>query len=361
MITSIRYLRGAAALLVVFQHVALKGRQFSNDPLSFFRFGHGGVDIFFIISGFIMCHTCSKGRAAEAGPLDFLKRRAARILPLYWLLTLLALLVFVWNPSLVNSESGDTRLVASFFLLPTDGHYLVANGWTLAYEFYFYFIFACGMFFRGNSGRWFSAALLGILILLGPWVGTLGVFAGFATDPLLAEFIYGIGIYFLFRSQWRLPTWASVLTVLAGIGLMASLSPRAFTGIRSIDFGVPALLICAGLVCLEPQLQKFRVKVLEMMGDSSYSLYLIHPFILSLISILFRKAGLLGPGYGSLFVGALASGSVAAGWLCYVIVEKPLASWFNRRAVAVAKPENASLVADGTPDTEEKLAALGEV
>jgi exopolysaccharide production protein ExoZ len=324
MITSIRYLRGIAAMLVVVQHLAFKGRQYSGDPLGFFHVGHVGVDIFFIISGFIMCHTCAGGRAAEAGPVDFLKRRAARIFPLYWLLTLAALLVYFWNPNLVNSESGDTRVVASFLLLPTDGHYLVANGWTLAYEFYFYLIFACGMFFRGNSGRWFSAALLALLVVLGPWVGSLGQYARFLTDPMLVEFIYGMGLYFVYRSRFRLPGWAAVLCVCLAVGLLIHMNSHELTGIRCLDLGVPAVLICAGLVSLESELQTRRVKALEMLGDSSYSLYLVHPFVLSIVSLLFKKSGLLEHGNAALFIASLAAGSVSGGWICFYFVETPL-------------------------------------
>ena len=99
------------------------------------------MELFFIISGFIMCHTTqsSQGRWKDVG--HFMVNRFTRILPLYWLLTALALVVFLIAPDKVNSSGGDTKIWQSFLLVPSEGKFLIMNGWTLTYEFFFYLLF----------------------------------------------------------------------------------------------------------------------------------------------------------------------------------------------------------------------------
>ena len=91
MIYSIQYMRAIAALLVVMTHVATKGAKYGSDPLSWFNVGGAGVDLFFIISGYIMCHTVEH---KESNFPSFIKARVHRIIPLYWTLTTFALVVF---------------------------------------------------------------------------------------------------------------------------------------------------------------------------------------------------------------------------------------------------------------------------
>jgi exopolysaccharide production protein ExoZ len=127
LILSVQYMRTFAALLVVLSHVAMKGAQYSTDPLSFFNVGAAGVDLFFIISGYIMCHTVS-GKSVVF--VEFLWAKAKRIIPLYWILTSAALVIFMLFPDKVNSSGGATNIVYSYLLFPTPEKYLIQNGWT---------------------------------------------------------------------------------------------------------------------------------------------------------------------------------------------------------------------------------------
>ena len=330
MVVSIQYLRGIAAMLVVFQHVARKAGQYADDPLAWFRVGGAGVDIFFIISGFIMCHTTSGATGSPARVIDFLKRRAIRILPLYWLLSLVALAAMFIKPELVNSAGAETRIFESFLLLPVQGVYLIANGWTLSYEFFFYFIFAIGMLFEEKIGRALSAALLGLLVTLGTLISFGTPAMRFCTDPMLAEFILGMGLYHFHRRCPRLPTAIAGIFIIAGALLLRQANAAPVTSIRVIDYGLPAILMCTGLVGLEPVIRARKINALESLGDISYSLYLVHPFALSFVSLVFQKAHLLKPGWTWIFPAALAASSVLAGWLCYEFIEKPLGTLAKR-------------------------------
>ncbi|MBT9431228.1 acyltransferase [Candidatus Sodalis endolongispinus] len=136
MIKSVQYLRAIAALMVVMHHVIIKWRQYDVPSLSWFHIGYYVVDLFFIISAYIMCNTTEQ---REVTFRRFIFARCTRILPLYWLMTVAALAIFIIKPSVVNSSSGTTSVIASFFLLPDGTRFLVNNGWTLSYEFLFYF------------------------------------------------------------------------------------------------------------------------------------------------------------------------------------------------------------------------------
>ena len=103
-------MRAIAALLVVFHHAAWKGEQYSTNPLAWFSIGSIGVDLFFIISGFIMCHTVNNKKVLFS---SFIKARFIRIVPLYWVLTSMALVVFLFFPEKVNSSGGVTDVLAS--------------------------------------------------------------------------------------------------------------------------------------------------------------------------------------------------------------------------------------------------------
>ena len=114
MIISVQFLRAIAALFVVISHISLKGLQYNINSFQWFHIGGSGVDLFFIISGFIMCYTTHNRNISFT---KFIFARCKRILPLYWLVTLLALVVYIVAPSLVNSSGGEKSIFASFTLI----------------------------------------------------------------------------------------------------------------------------------------------------------------------------------------------------------------------------------------------------
>lgn len=147
MILSIQYLRALACCMVLLSHISFKLKVHSINHLEWFKIGELGVDLFFIISGFIMCLTADQ---KENRFLDFMTKRLLRVIPIYWILTSVALIVYIYSPSLVNSSGGSTSVIYSYLLLPTPEKYLINNGWTLSYEFYFYLLFSMCLF----AGKW---------------------------------------------------------------------------------------------------------------------------------------------------------------------------------------------------------------
>lgn len=324
MVLSIQYLRGLAAVMVLMNHVAWKVQQGGGHALDGFNIGEAGVDVFFVISGFVMCHITAARRLSIG---TFLRHRAIRILPLYWIVTTVALAVFAIAPGLVNSSGGATRILDSYLLLPTDGKFLVEAGWTLSYEFYFYLIFAAGLLAPG-AGATRVAAVLAALAGLGVWLPFSHHVWAFLTSDLLLEFVFGMAVHALYVRRVVRSGRVGLVLVAAAIALFlgANQTPdRAFLSpVRAIHYGIPALLLCWGLVSCEPAIARRRIGWLAQLGDSSYSLYLSHVFTVGALAVILRPLPIRGLWDGPVPAIAMTVVAVVAGWLCYRWIEHPL-------------------------------------
>lgn len=327
-IRSIQHLRAIAALMVVFHHLAWKAEQNNLDFLSWYIVGDAGVDLFFVISGYIMCRTTDDG---GVGPLKFLWARVLRIIPLYWVVTTAALVVYIVSPGHVNSSGGTTDLVGSYTLLPSEGKFLVRNGWTLSYEFYFYLIFSIGLLLGTWARRSVPLLFIFLAVGVGGWLGFGGLWSDFLTNPLLLEFAFGMAAYSLLKLNYLNRFWYLVLLLL-GVGWLLLTNFGGGIGVRVIDYGFASSFIFIGWVGIDSSAEGVVVnsfgRQMEALGDASYSLYLVHPFGLSLAAIVYRKLGL---SEGELlFFFLLSSFSVLSGWLCFRWIEEPLRDLIRR-------------------------------
>lgn len=318
-------MRAIAALMVVIFHSAEKGGQYSYDPLSWFTVGNAGVDLFFIISGFIMCHTVDK---KDVDFIRFIKSRLHRIIPIYWLLTSFALVVFLIAPEKVNSSGGNTNIFTSYFLLPTEDKYLIQNGWTLRFEFLFYLIFAISLSIKAAYKYLVPMGIIFGLVSLGGLFPPTTYLSQFFLSPMLLEFTFGIAAFYLFHNRTvKVGPRFGVLLILTSVTLIVLVSHYKLENYRVIVYGIPALFFFLGMLAMEPAIienkSNMLLRMLKQIGDSSYSLYLFHPFALVGCSIILSKMGLNQFGY--LFVILLVVCSVISGHLCYLYMEKPLA------------------------------------
>jgi exopolysaccharide production protein ExoZ len=329
MVVSIQYMRAIAVLLVVFHHAMWKGEVYSGAPWDWYNFGGAGVDLFFIISGYIMCYSTSR---RKTNIYQFLKARLIRIMPLYWILSGVALVIYLLMPDKVNSSGGATSIFHSFTLLPSSSKYLIQNGWTLSYEFFFYFIFSLGLIFSTTKKYLLPAVVLTVLVILGQVFKPDNVYLEFITSSFLLEFVMGITIFSL-TQKYSLPKKLAIALCLLAISLLVYLSHGGESTNRIVDYGIPCLLFSFGLVNLESYLQKHKhnqlSKILGKISDSSYSTYLIHPFFLVIASIILSKSSLTN--FGNLFIIILAFGSILAGWICYVVLEKPITKFVKHK------------------------------
>jgi len=323
-IEPIQYLRGLAAVLVLLHHVAFKLTRYPVDPLRWLHCGDIGVDVFFVISGFVITHSVRGKHGSAASVNEFLRGRIARIIPLYWLLTVVANAVFIAAPSFVNSSGGTTNIVASYFLLPTDDKYLVQNGWTLAYEFYFYALFASALLLPRAAGRGLVVTILCLLgssnIVLTPH----GPVQQFLLSPMLLEFAGGILLYLMYERAVGLAPW--VRLALAGIALTLWILVNAgqATGIRVLDYGVASWFLCLAAVARRQDAAPLRWEVPHWLGDVSFSLYLIHPFVVAGVVIVLSHAPEPIRHRSDLAMCLALAGSVAAAGIVYRWIEQPL-------------------------------------
>jgi peptidoglycan/LPS O-acetylase OafA/YrhL len=336
MILSIQYLRGIASLLVVLSHIAWKNIQAGGSTMHWWHeAGTFGVDIFFIISGYIMVYITQNMHQKPHNIKLFLKKRFIRIVPLYWFYTLVALAIFLIIPERVNSAGGGTDIFKSFFLLPLDSNenYLVGVGWTLHYEFIFYLLFSFGLMLSRRAGNIAVASAILFSVFYSifiPMEGINYIFYSFLND-IFIEFALGISLYFFLLKIKHIPWIISLLSITIGIASFFYLHMGgSFTGVHHIDTGSSAFLICFGVVSLEYFWKKRECKLLIQLGNASYSIYLLHPFILVAVVMVGSKLENVLHLNESVLIVIMFITSLIGGYISHIIIEKRLIKYSKK-------------------------------
>lgn len=346
-LSNIQLLRAIAATLVIFVHL-----EPTLATMGLPAFGASGVDLFFVISGYIMVYT-TYGRGVTG--LDFLKNRIARIVPLYWLMTFLVFLVALIVPNLLQSTSADlvslfkSLLFIPFERAPGDMSPIFFLGWTLNYEMFFYALFAFGLFFRSSPGGiFFTISVLLALSVTGSTWPASNPLVQFYTAPIMLEFALGMLIALFFRKAWNFshPAWRLVLTVLGLTGLAALTAPPLVSHVKLAVFisrGMPAAITVWSALALESRGDYVKKGFLVRLGDASYAMYLTHPFVAQVfqkIAIRLHTQGLVTL---AVLILAVAAAAAVALWV-HAKVEKPLTA-MARRLLGVTPRRHAFHVA----------------
>ncbi|MFZ4759466.1 MAG: acyltransferase family protein, partial [Burkholderiaceae bacterium] len=291
----IQALRFVAALLVVVTHSTfyVSERLVAGYPV--WSSGAAGVDVFFVISGFVMVVSSHSLIGRPDGARVFMLRRLSRIVPLYWVATTLKVAAILAVPAAVLNGGLDLgHVVKSYLFLPSYNeqgglHPVVAVGWTLNFEMFFYVVFATAMVLRVPPlpfvGLFFAALSVAALFRQPDWPAV-----AFWLDTILLEFVAGMVIARLCMSGVRVaPPVAIAMTAAGFAGLLWpwGVVPDMM---RVLAWGVPAALIVSGVAMLEPVLQGRVPSQLMLLGDSSYALYLFHPMIAPIAPALLAKA-----------------------------------------------------------------------
>jgi len=331
MFYGIHYMRGFAALLVLLAHINFKMTKLHGWGDS--QFGAIGVDIFFIISGFVIGASYElKNKSSR----EFLRDRFIRVVPLYWFLTIVALAVFLIRPEIVNSSGGVTSIFSSFTLIPNGEKILIQNGWTLSYEMYFYLLFAISISLV-EKFRIATPIVLTTLLL----IGGLGVGFVFSNNSWLAfnsiviEFVFGMILY-KGRRIFVPNGWIVVYMLSISLGAYFFLRHHLVDPPRFLSCGVPAFFLLLGIINAEPLFKRISGgplgRVGRVLGDFSYSLYLVHPFGIAAVGIVARKIGL----GDILTVFSMIFASLVLGLFTWKFVELPVTQFtkyrLNRRA-----------------------------
>ncbi|RAK57135.1 acyltransferase family protein [Phenylobacterium deserti] len=332
MIRNIQALRAIAAMLVVVAHFQPLLMQ-AHPALQWVGLGRAGVDLFFVISGFIMVYTTERD---PVGPKTFALRRIQRIVPLYWAVTLALFALALAAPSLLGASRPDpVWLVKSLLFIPFDkgdgtANPLVPVGWTLNYEMFFYAVFALALFLRSGRGRYL--AVVGVIGALG-LVGLVAEFSQlhlqFYTRPILLEFAAGVLIALAYDRLPRVGRGPAAAGVLAFA--IAMLVVLAASGLAAADERLRVALAMAGAVglvlaaiVLERGGAAAHARPVLELGHASYAIYLTHMFVSQAVILALRFGGLGGPTVGLL---AALSGIVACalvGLAVHHLFERPV-------------------------------------
>lgn len=267
---SIQYLRALAAIWVVLFHQL-------NHHSWIFRIGSHGVDIFFVISGFIMV-AMTDGRGI--GPARFLLDRVARIVPIYWLATALCFVAAAAGWHFYAASARPDLLIRSLLFVPAinDGGMAWPTlflGWTLNYEMFFYALFALSLFAHERLRLPLLGAAFAGLVLLGAATRPPDAILRTYTSPLLLEFLAGAVLGKQFGADLRRRSWpatlGSIAALLVASGLMAAILP----GLSVAPFAI--VLVAGGLLAERCGLVP-KIRLLKLLGDASFAIYLFQQF-----------------------------------------------------------------------------------
>jgi exopolysaccharide production protein ExoZ len=318
-IKNIQALRAYAAGFVVFYHTDYQF--FGLRP-----FGAFGVDVFFVISGFIMAYLCA------AKPDHFFRRRLIRILPLYWTATAAVFAACLAFPAMMRTTRPDVaELVKSLLFIPflkSPGHIqpTLFLGWTLNYEMFFYTTVAVGLWLSRRRAVAFSAALvIATMAASLPFVHR-SVAAEFYANPIVLEFVAGMA---LFRIWKRIPVVSrGVLWTIASASTVALIALDGAAGptLRRAGLMAAAFALVFAVVMLSRSGADTRSRLAVLCGDASYVLYLLHPYAVRPATRLLARYG----AYNFATVMAVVAATVAIAIVVHVYCERPVTGWLAR-------------------------------
>jgi exopolysaccharide production protein ExoZ len=309
--------------------------------------GASGVDIFFVMSGFIMYYTNHDrfGRANTSS--DFFVRRLIRIVPLYWLCTLV--IVFAHCCGLYRHMEITSLSVGLSLLFLPNANIVIGFGWTLNYEMFFYSVLAIWLLVgTTGAGIWGTLCSIPLIMILSRFLPPSSA-SYFLRNPILLEFCFGFAVAAAYTRGYIPERLCRPALLLGIVGLiLGSFGPRIGLGpdktagldpeIRFLFWGVPAVALLLSALSV-PQPETYVGKSIIAIGDASYSLYLSHTFVMITYARILKTNVLIGvPWPVCVLIAILVS--VFVGLATYRIIERPmnerLRHWWKTSRSAVS-------------------------
>lgn len=352
-LNSIQSLRAVAALLVVYVHSIDLQMEFGvSKQQGFFylqNFGAIGVDLFFVISGFIITYVANKYEGIGQG-FVFLAKRFRRINPAYYIASIIYLsiellkITIAGQSSAISTKELINSIIDTTLIVPTvDAFYLYSPimniSWTLAFEWLFYMLFFTLIISKTKNKPLFCGVLIIALVITGYVFNPSNFRYIFLTNPIMLEFILGIGICWLYLETKKTPTWLPIICVSVGVISYILLIIFGFGGVsqtlniytaelslqRFLLWGMPSAFIVFGCIFLEKKNQLtilWNNKLILLLGNASFSIYLIHLTVFALIRMFYTRWGFFMPADIAIIVQLIIATIISIGF--YKLIEKPL-------------------------------------
>jgi exopolysaccharide production protein ExoZ len=337
----IQALRGVAATIVALGHAMSVARKSGYDiPLTLP--GGAGVDLFFMISGFIIVYSSERLFGVPGGWKTFMRRRLVRVVPMYWgatALFMMMLAVDAWRGGLFPSVQA---ILSSFFFVPSDafkpadGHPypILAQGWTLNYEMFFYVLFAVCI----GMGRARAVATVALSLLVLTIVIALRPSGWLVLDTwgqaIVLEFALGMGIALARRRGVMMPAMLRAALVLLSIVWLAVC--RNFPGPgealygfdRLLAWGVPCACLLAAAILGPDLVPKALERPVKLFGDASFSYYLFHPIVY--VAIQHSHLRVPGPFGAWIYVAGLFVAGALVSLAVHLLIERRILLYLQR-------------------------------
>ncbi len=334
---ALQMLRFLAAFMVFFSHVEDRYDNWEQKyHMTVPRLGLDGqlgVDIFFVISGFVMGYVALDKFGRKDAPRNFAADRISKIIPLYWALTLLQCVIFLASSRLGGHfDMGRLNLgelFKSLFFIPyfnVEGKHrpILGQGWTLNYEMAFYVVVAASLFLRRAWGIAAITASFFLVWLAGTLLHSQNALLRVWSSPIIFEFLMGFYLAAV-RSAWlasgrTLPRIPGVTLLIAAIVMIHVL----FVGRHAsmwVNAGVGLVTVGLCVLTWNTAPRDIVRRTMVRLGDSSYSLYLSHNLTLLAMGVMWR--GIFGPHAIWAYVPAVIAAGLMAGHLCYLVLEQP--------------------------------------
>lgn len=368
-LNSIQFLRAVAVILIVYASsidlTAQFGKSYQQSFYYLRQLGNIGIDLFFVISGFVITYVASNYSGSKEG-LQFLQKRFFRINPIYYIASILFFGVQyfkIWATDSLNGFllkfNSIPGLVDTLWVVPTSDSlshfkpYLLA-GWSLSFAWLFYILFFIVILTRVRNKMIALLSVIGLLIIAGYLIKPTDLRLTFITNAIMLEFLLGVAICQLYLHVKRIPKYIPILLLLTGMAWYIALifynygtiwaMPLIMNGSLSLNrfllWGIPNGCIIAGCVFLEKNGLLNRVwnnKVSNLIGDASYSIFLIHLTVFTLLHVLYKHINtLLLPDIGIIVQIIIA---VGIGIIFYWYGERSLLKWLHKPSRRTARSQ----------------------
>lgn len=288
-IYGIQYCRAVAAIFVVLYHVGTTAEAYNRQSIFslLFNYGKYGVDFFFVISGFIIFNAHFEDIGVKGKSIIYIKKRFFRIYPIYFIILTIKVLIFLClSIQIPENQKSFGYFLNSYLLLPIENQYpFLSVAWTLSFEltFYTYFLLAMKM-----QRRTFFLLTLGWMLLI-IFYNINNLKYNFILNHLLnsynIEFIIGVFASLIYREQKFLNTGLKLVAIIFLLFLFLDKtdSDLLMRIVLGGCFGIIVLVSANFSKITKIPHSNFIDKTLQLIGNASYSIYLVHTLVITAI------------------------------------------------------------------------------